>query len=59
MSKSTTLADYLMLPWSILGKAIVFTYGALWRVALFALPILALVGLVLLANRLLNQGREP
>ncbi|CAA9281782.1 MAG: hypothetical protein AVDCRST_MAG77-3903 [uncultured Chloroflexi bacterium] len=59
MSKSTTLADYLMLPWSIFGKAIVFTYSALWKLVLFALPILALVALVMGANRLLNQGRQP
>ena len=59
MNKSTALADFLMLPFSLLAKAAVMTYGLLMRLAVLAVPVLLIVGIVLLANRLLNLRRRP
>ena len=49
------LADYLMLPWSAVGKLGVFLWGFLVKLPAYLLPIGLFVGLAMLANRFLNQ----
>ena len=55
MKKDTMLADFLMLPWSIVGKAGVSVMGFLIKLPMYLVPIGAVVGLALLANRFLNH----
>jgi hypothetical protein len=55
MKKDTMLADYLMLPWSAVGKLGVFLWGFLVKLPAYLLPIGLFVGLAMLANRFLNQ----
>ena len=55
MKKDTLLADYLMLPWSAVGKIGVVLWGFLVKLPAYLVPIGVFVGLALLANRLLNH----
>ena len=59
MKKDTLIADYLMLPWSALVKGGFWLGSSAVKLSLLVVPIVLVVSAVMLANRLLNQGREP